>query len=46
MVAGVVMAHAGFSGLAMAISMTAGIILVVWMFALGILLWRCGERCP
>ena len=40
MVAGVVMAHAGFSGPAMAISMTAGVILLVWMFALGALLWR------
>jgi hypothetical protein len=40
MVAGVVMAYTGFSGLAMALSMPAGYILVVWMVTLGVLMWR------
>ncbi len=35
-VAGVVMAYTGFSGLAMAINMLAGSILLVWMLALGV----------
>ena len=42
MVAGVVMAYTGFSGLAMAINMPAGSILLVWMLALGVLMWRRG----
>jgi len=40
--AGVVMAYAGFSGPAMAISMPAGAILLAWMFVLGIQMWRRG----
>jgi hypothetical protein len=41
--AGVVMAYTGFSGLAMAINMPASSILLVWMLALGVLMWRRGE---
>jgi len=43
-VAGVVSAHAGFSALAMAISMPASFILLVWMLALGAFMWRQGTR--
>jgi hypothetical protein len=39
-VAGVVMAYTGFSGLAMAINMPASFILLVWMLALGVFMWR------
>ena len=42
MVAGVVMAYTGFSGLAMAINMPASSILLVWMLTLGVLMWRRG----
>ncbi len=42
MVAGVVMAYTGFSGLAMAINMPANLLLLVWMLALGGLMWRWG----
>jgi hypothetical protein len=42
MVAGVMMAYTGFSGLAMAITMPASSILLVWMLALGVLMWRRG----
>lgn len=45
-VAGVVMAYTGFSGLAMAISMPAGSILLVWMLTLGVLMWRRGGVQP
>jgi hypothetical protein len=45
-VAGVVMAYTGFSGLAMAISMPAGSLLVVWMLTLGVLMWRRGGGRP
>lgn len=38
--AGVVMAYTGFSGLAMAINMPASSILLVWMFAIGVRMWR------
>jgi hypothetical protein len=41
-VAGVVMAYTGFSGLSMAINMPASIVLLAWMFALGTLMWRRG----
>src|SRR5262245_11369979 len=34
--AGIVMAHTGFSGLAMAISMPASSLLLVWMFVVGV----------
>jgi hypothetical protein len=39
-VAGGVMAHAGFSSLAMAINMPANGVLLVWMLALGVCMWR------
>lgn len=41
-IAGVTMAYTGFSGLAMAISMPASLILLVWMLSLGVLMWRRG----
>ncbi len=41
-IAGVVMAYTGFSGLAMAINMPAGSLLLVWMLAVGVLMWRRG----
>ncbi|MBI3801115.1 MAG: hypothetical protein HY268_29610 [Deltaproteobacteria bacterium] len=40
MVAGVVMAYTGFSGLAMAINMPASSLLLVWMLILGGYMWR------
>jgi len=45
-VAGVVMAYTGFSGLAMAINMPASSILLVWMLALGVFMWRRGQVSP
>jgi hypothetical protein len=39
-VGGVVMSYTGFSGLAMAINMPASFFLLVWMFTLGVLIWR------
>jgi len=45
-VAGVVMAYTGFSGLVMAISMPAGALLLVWMLTLGVLMWRRGGVRP
>ena len=45
-VAGVVMAYTGFSGLAMAINMPASAILLVWMLTLGVFMWRRGENPP
>ena len=39
-VAGVVMAYTGFSSATMAINMPASIIILAWMFALGIMMWR------
>ena len=39
-IAGVVIAYSGFSGIAMAINMPAGSILLLWMFALGVFTWR------
>jgi hypothetical protein len=45
-VAGVVMAHTGFSGPAMAINMLASSILLVWMLALGVCVWRRGGKPP
>ena len=41
-VAGVVMAYTGFSGLAMAINMPAGFILLGWMLTLGVCMWCRG----
>jgi len=46
MVAGVVMAYTGFSGLAMAINMPANLLLLLWMLALGVLLWRRAGAVP
>jgi hypothetical protein len=43
-VAGVVIAYTGFSGLAMAINMPASALLLVWMLALGIFMCRRGGR--
>ena len=42
-VAGVVIAHRGFSGLAMTINMWAGSLLLAWMALLGVVLWRRGD---
>ena len=39
-VAGVVIAYTGFSTLAMAINMPANFVLLVWMLALGVSMWR------
>ena len=44
--AGVVMAYTGFSGVAMAINMPASSILLLWMLALGVLMWRRGRVSP
>lgn len=44
MVAGVVMAYTGFSGMAMGISMPANFLLLVWMLVLGVYLWRSERR--
>jgi hypothetical protein len=43
MVAGVVIAYTAFSGLAMNTNLSAGSVLLVWMFTLGILMWRRGS---
>jgi len=40
---GIVIAYTGFSGLAMAINMPASSILLVWMAALGVCMWRRGR---
>jgi len=45
-VAGVVMAYTGFSELTMAINMPASSILLVWMFTLGVFMWRRGGVPP
>ena len=37
---GVLIAYTGFSGLAMAVDMPAGSLLLCWMVALGIHVWR------
>jgi hypothetical protein len=44
--AGVVMAHTGFSGLAMAINMPASSLLLVWMFIVGVFMWRRSGVSP
>jgi hypothetical protein len=41
-IAGIVTAYAGFSALMMAISMPASSLLLVWMLAVGICMWRRG----
>jgi hypothetical protein len=46
MVAGVVIAYTGFSGLAMAINMPANSLLLVWMLLLGGFMWRRAETAP
>ncbi len=46
MIAGVVIAHTGFSGLAMAINRPANVLLLLWMLALGGLMWRSGGAVP
>ena len=46
MVAGVVMAYAGFSGLAMAINMPANLLLLLWMLALAGFMWHRGGAVP
>ncbi len=46
MIAGVVMAYTGFSGLAMAINMPANFLLLLWMLALGGFMWRRAEAVP
>jgi hypothetical protein len=38
--AGIAQAFTGFSALSMALSMTAGSLLLVWAIALGVLMWR------
>ena len=38
--AGVVMAHTGFSALTMALSMPAGLLMLLSMIALGVMTWR------
>ena len=44
--AGVVMAHTGFSGVAMAISMPANSLFLLWMIALGVMLWQESNLRP
>jgi hypothetical protein len=40
-IAGVMMAYSGFSELAMAISMAASSLLLLWMLGIGVLMWQC-----
>jgi hypothetical protein len=46
MVAGLVMAYTGFSARAMAISMPASGVLLAWLLALGVFLWRQPDDSP
>src|SRR3981189_3581316 len=46
MIAGVVIAHTGFSGLAMAINIPANALLLAWMLILGACMWRRGGARP
>jgi len=39
LVAGAVIAHTGFSGVAMAISMPSSMLLLVWMISVGVFMW-------
>ena len=39
-IAGVLMAYSGFSALAMAISMPASALLLLWMLGIGVMMWR------
>lgn len=45
-IAGGIIAYSGFSGPAMAISMPASSILLIWMLSLGVLIWRRGRISP
>jgi hypothetical protein len=36
----VLIAYTGFSSLAMAVNLPANFVLLVWMFALGVCMWR------
>ncbi|CAN5890560.1 hypothetical protein BH24GEM1_BH24GEM1_13160 [soil metagenome] len=42
--AGIAQAHSGFSPFAMALSMVASSVLLVWVIILGAFLWRLGQR--
>jgi hypothetical protein len=42
-ISGVVMAYTGFSGLAMAVNMPASALLIAWIVAIGISMWRRGS---
>lgn len=42
--AGFAQAYTGFSQLAMVLSMSASAVLLVWVIALGVLLWRLGRQ--
>lgn len=42
MVAGGVIAYTGFSRIAMAINVPANSVLLLWMLALGVCMWRRG----
>jgi Domain of unknown function (DUF4386) len=44
-ISGIVIAYTGFSGLAMAINMPAGSLLLFWMVALGIYVWKKRNVC-
>jgi hypothetical protein len=39
-IAVVVMAYTGFSEITMAINMPANLLLLVWMFSIGVMMWR------
>jgi hypothetical protein len=39
-IAGVVMAYTGFSAITKAINMPASLLLLVWMFSIGVMMWR------
>jgi Domain of unknown function (DUF4386) len=39
-IAGLIIAYTGFSGLAMAINMPSSSLLLVWMIAMGVYVWR------
>ena len=41
-ISGVVMAYTGFSGLAMAVNMPASALLILWIVAIGVSMWRHG----
>jgi hypothetical protein len=43
-IAGVVMAYTGFSAITMEINMPANLLLLVWMFATGVIMWRQEPR--